>query len=30
MLFVDNVEKCIGAGEATDEKVEYVHFTMGT
>jgi len=27
---VDNVEKYVGAGEATDENVAYVHFTLGT
>jgi hypothetical protein len=30
MLFVDNVGKHIGAGEATDENVACVHFTLGT
>jgi hypothetical protein len=28
--FVDNVEKYIGAGEATDENMAYVHFMLGT
>jgi hypothetical protein len=29
-LFVDNVEKYIGAGEARDENMAYVHFMLGT
>jgi hypothetical protein len=30
VLFVDNMEKYIGTGEATDENMANVHFTMGT
>jgi hypothetical protein len=29
-LFVVNVEKYIGAGEARDENVAYVHFMLDT